>query len=196
MGKQGYVYVDETIVTYPVNSAITIAGAGIGFKEDYDKRENKDPKLILYKWWAIAKRAKCIKKKDMEVLGMIVADDLVRLNKPNHFVTPNTYFVCSEIGKYVYPYLIDHEWREESKVDRRIRKRIAESVEFTNCNSEARKYYKMKQSIGKMVTEELNGIRIPYEIMLQMRESPNLLIDAKTLEVVKLEKRPPNWSRN
>lgn len=195
MGKQGYVYVDEATINYPKNSAITLAGVALGFKEEYNKKTNLNPQLVLYDFLGIAKRG-TIKKREWEILGMMTADRLVQLHKPNHFVTAHVYHTCTQIGNYTLPWLYNHEWRQEPKSDRILRKRIADRMKLTDHRTEAKKYYSMKQSIGRMLVGELSSVKITHALIQDMRRHPNMVIDVQTLEPVKLEVNPSARERN
>ena len=193
MSRQGYVYLDEAYFTYPVNSKIQLAAAAVGFRDGYKGDDVVGDKPDIYKWWGIARRGK-ITGRELDVLGMIVADGLVELAKPKHFVTPKIYHTCSEIGKWTLPYLVNHEWREETQFDRRLRRRIAERIELTNCNTKAQKYYRNKQTIGYRLVEELKAVKIPHKIMAAMR--PFDILNINTMELAKSEGKPPDWYRN
>lgn len=197
MGKDGYTYLDESFLSYRKNSAINLMGAGIGFKEDYKEYGERKSRLVLYKSWAIAVRGP-IRKRERDICGMMVSDGLVKLAQEPDLVLPKIYYMCREIGKFTYPYLYNHDWREENKYDRKLRRKLADRVvlidKSINKIPKLKHFYKycgIKQSVGDMVLEKLEETSIPNFIVRNMR--PFDVVNLETFDFLESQSKPPDW---
>lgn len=189
MVRYDHVFVDETdTVTYRHRGSLKLIGAGIG---TLDFGTNGSA-LDFYDWVGIAKSCKRICRKEIDVVGMLTADKLIEMSKPDRDAG-GRYHVCAEINKYTMPYLVNHEWRGRSNLEKRIGRTIANRTGAVDCRTPYKGNYRRKQKVGDMATAALKEVVIPKRIVDNLVEDPNKMLNLRTLEFVESQAEPPKY---